>query len=452
MRILFVEDDFDVRETMIELIKLDYDCQVIEAATGNQAIDILKNDKNFNLIISDYNMKNGHGGDIYRFVKTEKLPIPFLLFSAKNIVDLPDFTTFFEDFPGNSMLVKPATGQEFSEKIKYALNPGLNRPQGSSSEKISGPDFKGESIESFLRFNKGPCNVFLKLADDKYIKIVNYGAINHLEIVQKYYDKGVKELFVMKEDYYHFIDSLVQIMLEINKIEEELPTGRLIQNLNTGHIIFKKQLIEFGISPHLIELAHSSVEKTMKIILKNPTLKDLLANSELKTDKVFYHCLLTSYLASGILNFTEWNSEATTSKLCMASFLHDIMLEGESDFLLELEGQRDTAKMSPNFLSHPAKSADLVRLINDLPSDLDHIILQHHEFPSGEGFPRNLAANHISALSAIFIVAHECAINIIRFGATAEMKEDFLSDNKKFFEKGHFKVAHTALKKLFSST
>ena len=40
-----------------------------------------------------------------------------------------------------------------------------------------------------------------------------------------------------------------------------------------------------------------------------------------------------------------------------------------------------------------------------IPPDVDRLILEHHEMPNGDGFPRGLSGTQISPLSCAFILS-----------------------------------------------
>jgi len=450
MRILYAEDDVDVRTTVIGLIQMEYTCEVTEAESGQKAIDILSRDPNFDLIISDYTMPNGSGGDVYAFVKKKQLKVPFLLFSARNIVDLPEFETFFEDFVGNGKILKPATGEELWEKIEYALDAAQYQKK-ITQEVVKGEAFRASEMALFLRFNKAPCDIFLRLSDDKYVKIVNRHAINILEVVQKYYEKNIKELFVNQDDYFDFTDALVEVMTSTGKIAEPLPASRVVQNLETGYKVFKKQLEEFGISPKLVDLAHATVDSSLKLMSQNSLLDELLKGLEANPSNFFGHCLLTSYLACAIASKTSWGSQPTVQKLAMASFLHDILLEGDSAYVLESSSKIEEGEMSAEFYDHPVKIAEMVRKIKELPADIDHIIFEHHETPDGTGFPRKMDGRSISPLGAIFIIAHECGLELSRHQEPGpELRQMILEKFAPIYDRGNFKQAYVGLTAILS--
>lgn len=82
MRILIVEDNDDFRLALCKQLLIKVDAKVTEAKSGNSAIELLKENSSFDLIISDHDMPNGSGIDILNFINDSKMHIPFIFFTG----------------------------------------------------------------------------------------------------------------------------------------------------------------------------------------------------------------------------------------------------------------------------------------------------------------------------------------------------------------------------------
>ncbi len=82
MKILYVEDEQIMREIFGPIIKgMVKECDFREAHSGNEAIKLLKENSDFDLIISDYQMPDGTGGELFQFLIKENLRSYFILFT-----------------------------------------------------------------------------------------------------------------------------------------------------------------------------------------------------------------------------------------------------------------------------------------------------------------------------------------------------------------------------------
>lgn len=81
MRILYVEDEETMRELIAHMIKDDIECDLVVVHSGNEAIKLLENDTNFDVIVSDYEMPDGNGGKLLEYVAQKGLSSYFILFT-----------------------------------------------------------------------------------------------------------------------------------------------------------------------------------------------------------------------------------------------------------------------------------------------------------------------------------------------------------------------------------
>lgn len=80
-KILVVEDDFDLREALVDTLQLAR-MEVSNAASAEAAVEILSANQEFDLIVSDVNMGAMSGHDLLQIVKQQYPQIPMLLITA----------------------------------------------------------------------------------------------------------------------------------------------------------------------------------------------------------------------------------------------------------------------------------------------------------------------------------------------------------------------------------
>jgi DNA-binding NtrC family response regulator len=80
-RILYVEDEPNLREIYGFKLKNYFNCEVITLESGNKASNLLKNDSRFSIIISDFSMADGSGLDLLYYILNNNLKIPFVFFT-----------------------------------------------------------------------------------------------------------------------------------------------------------------------------------------------------------------------------------------------------------------------------------------------------------------------------------------------------------------------------------
>ncbi len=97
LNILLVEDDELIIDIVKTLLEKELKAFVICLTSGNEAIKLLQHNLQFDVIVSDYSMKNGTGHDLLEFITVNEIKIPFILFT--NTIN-PKLPQFGENFRG----------------------------------------------------------------------------------------------------------------------------------------------------------------------------------------------------------------------------------------------------------------------------------------------------------------------------------------------------------------
>ncbi len=89
MNILVVDDEEGIREIVIEKLTRVGVTSVAEAASVDEAKAILESNVKFDLIISDYKMNDGHGGDLLNYTYEKNFKTPFVFFTSTMQLSIP---------------------------------------------------------------------------------------------------------------------------------------------------------------------------------------------------------------------------------------------------------------------------------------------------------------------------------------------------------------------------
>ena len=137
----------------------------------------------------------------------------------------------------------------------------------------------------------------------------------------------------------------------------------------------------------------------------------------------------------------------------MSALLQDLSLENEKHAkIIDLNGE-EFQKLKPNekklVESHPHKTIELLEKVDDFAADSRTIIMEHHERPSGKGFPRGINHLKIAPLSCVFIIAHHFAHRLLTEPMNSETLQSINVELKEHFGKGNFRKAYQGFVKSF---
>lgn len=436
MKILFIDDDDSIRQLHVMLLdNLFEEVEIVECANGSDSIAKLKNDT-FDLIICDYDMPEGTGADVYNFFKHTDRPIPFVLFTTKRLESLDDFFGFSETDDKKVYLNKSQGIPSFKKTISRVAE------MGQMGVALGPRDFMRIRIHYFWRFNKSLCDIFVRLSNDKFVKIIKKNDNYTRNDIDKYINKNQKFLHIKIEDYESFSASIISTPFLIYD-KDAMKHENREDVIKTTHAIVHELVKSVGVSELAINLASECSSETVKIAKKTDELYSLIIGARNKKDYIYDHSYLLSCIACDICKKMNWSTDQTMKKLSYAAIFHDLcltdpdlaMIDNLSDPLL----QNYSEDQQKAFQNHPIKMAEMISRCPDIPPDVDSIIAQHHEDVTGDGFPRKLSHLRISPLACVFIIAHSFVNELYKCNFDHNQIPEILAKLKNKYSKGNFK-------------
>jgi putative nucleotidyltransferase with HDIG domain len=119
--------------------------------------------------------------------------------------------------------------------------------------------------------------------------------------------------------------------------------------------------------------------------------------------QTYQHCLLVTGLAVAFgqqLGF----SRADRQRLSFAGMLHDIGKARIPLAILEKPGRLDDAELAV-MRKHPQYGLDALGTVSGLPAEMLDMVVHHHEYLDGSGYPHGLMANEISDLVRVMTIS-----------------------------------------------
>jgi len=434
MKILYIEDSDEVRQLYVVLLDNIFpDVNIVETFSGNQAIAILDKQENvFDLIICDYEMPDGNGDVVYEYIKNKQDQTAFLLFSSKK----PDEIPYFNNFPfrqGSDFFIQKSEGfNNFKEKILQITQNELIFLRKQLS-------FKKIRIYNFWKFNTALCDIFLRLSDAKYVKIIKSGDRYTRKDIEKYVHKKQKFLYIRSDDFSSFSVTLGKTpFLSFNQDENNINEN----SITTTHAMIHELVLNVGISPQAIKLAEKIVDSIMELTQKNTELFNLLLQSREKKDYIYDHSYLLSCICGHFAWYMNWTTSEVVKKLAVASLFHDLKISDPDLAMINDLNDPQIKKLTSDQLkeikNHPFSMVELIKNNPNIETEVDTIILQHHEKPDGTGFPRKLSGKQIHPLACTFIIVHHFVDKIYECNFDSSQLVHILTDMKAYFNIGNF--------------
>lgn len=332
----------------------------------------------------------------------------------------------------------------------------------SKNEKVKSDDFTSMTFDSFLKVNRAgidspyspitieesldittaPCDIYVRISNEKYLKLFKNGAALSLGEIDKYRNKSEKFLYIKKEDSLLFYKNTIDDL--INKSSLGLSPNEFDY---VSSII--KTLVPLSIALKIPQSVVINVVDSHVDIFRE--LNSLGDKGRKYVDKVEHppkltHMLLSCLLSSVIVNRLDWGSIAVLRKVIKCGAFHDISLK-----VFEKESSSvDESLDFPKYKLHPLRSAEMLDGMPFIDNDIITMIEQHHENGDGSGFPRSLNNSQISKMSCIFILSEFITKRLLsrkdwNLDLLLTVLDSIIAENRE----GNFKEAYAALKSEF---
>lgn len=428
-KILVVDDEESIRESVCFLVESEFGAETFRAKSVADAMNLLGS-HDFAAIISDYDMPGACGGTLFTRLQSQSKCPPFILISGS----------------------RPEEHLEFNSGKLFGYAEKPHRMIGELREILFRLFKKSESefSEQYIKIRTPllrqvhilPCDVFIKLSDKKYIKVLAAGDVFSAGEQIHFDGKGLEYLYIETKNsreilnkITHELFALSQQAIAKNSSHDQFWISDALQET-----VRELATCSDAFSPELEQIVKTNMNMTLAIAKQNPSLDKLIKKLAAES-KNFYsaHSVLLPYVCCQIAEYMGWNSEQTFQKLTLASLFHDSCLKdiNLAKIMDASELNQKSPELQADWRLHMVKAADLVRQFREIPPDVDQIILQHHEKPDGTGYPHKMHDSRIAPLAALFIVAHHFVHYLVKTGR-ADLKE-FARKHAAQYSRGHFK-------------
>jgi response regulator RpfG family c-di-GMP phosphodiesterase len=294
-------------------------------------------------------------------------------------------------------IVKRILNSESDEPLEIKLN---------ETDVLTSQNYYSISIDTFYS-EKLDYPIYLKLSSKKMIKLVESGTELTTDRIAAYQGKGVIELFIKKDDFINYI----------NKLNSDISNGLIKSDEITKEekleIMTKinSHLFEYGFrdifSEELFKNISNNLNSIIEISLNNHEILSLVDNLIEKFPLNFAHSYGVAFLAIAIGKESKIKSTQNIFTLAIAGIFHDIGLKALPDKIINKERLYYNDEEEKIFRSHPTLGQKIVNELSSCPKIIGQIILEHHEYVDGSGFPNSLKGDNILPLTKIITLASD---------------------------------------------
>lgn len=430
MNILLFHPQKEILDITRFCLESEMNLVVLPASSFQEAMDILLDEHAVDLVITSQQPA------------TDKL-FKYLLSTSTNMpIIVIDETTAdgTEIYPDLKIL-----GHVPSSQVPQKLIPLINKHFYNILNASESPDYCRIQTSLLLRVTPLRGDIFIRLSNVKYVKLFKTGSVFSQEDLEKYLvRRKVSFLYVKKSDTGEFVEKFKQDIASLvaNANPEDPALSNTVAEVQD---VIQELTMRIGFTPEIQAIAKSNVELAVKAVGASPKLSKILASSPLSSKNyISSHSMLLANIACSIATQMEWPSDTTFQKLVLAALFHDFVFNDPSLARISTKKQIEnnpipfTPEQIKLIETHPIKSAEVIKSMDEIPSDVDIIVLQHHERPNGTGFPKGLRSNQIAPLASVFIVAHDIVDQLTATAGQFDLKK-FVKNTEALYQNATFK-------------
>jgi putative nucleotidyltransferase with HDIG domain len=403
-RVLLAEDEEQLRIAMARILT-GMGAEVLLAADGKVAQSILGVEP-VDLVISDVRMPGCNGIELLHFVKRTKPELPVIL--TTGFGELRE-TKEAHELGARGFLAKPFSRDDLRKLMTDLIGVAPVDPEPVLRDE----DYSKLSIDDFITGKQIKFDIFIRLAQDRYVKIAHEGDDLPVDRIRAYKSKNIMHLHMRKSDFGRYIG----LNLEIGK---KLAGSTVISKekkvnfvKHTGELILEQCFLN-DLNEGVFDVAKSAIETTVSVLFEMPDMAVLLTALNDHSDFLYAHCVGVSFYSSLIARAMSWENPRNLYKLSMAGLLHDIGKKELDPSLLKKSRAMMTAAEVKLYESHPSRGVEILSQIRAIPGDILQIVQQHHENCLGTGWPAALKRMHIHPMARVVSVADEFCRLVIK--------------------------------------
>ena len=358
------------------------------------------------------------------------------------IIVINEIVNDFEDYPIEAYISKNRILTSLS-----AVLFDLKNTSNNFDKKYFSVEMKNMSLNE-----KCPCELYLKISEEKYLKVLNKDDLYDQEFFDRYIKKS-EHLYVLKEHFYLFGSFLYgQDDLE-RKISQPFSAGN-VDHLKLVHDMAKS----YGISESVMTNVSNSMEDIKG--KSEGQIKKLFTDFEKLGGSFLYsHSYFTSLLCVEIGKKLNWFKPQHLDKLVMASIVHDMGYLDENNCLNESLPKSKLEELPidvrTDIFSHIDRVLEILESHKEIDSDVINIIKRHHGARGEESYPKVSYAKELDLLSGLFLLTHTFVVSLFKMSFNTKKIDKILAYIEMVYNKGNLKKLYpdfkTEILKLFNS-
>ena len=254
-------------------------------------------------------------------------------------------------------------------------------------------------ISDALQWTTAPNNLYIKLADGRFLALFRKSAVIDQDRLQKYVNKGVTTLYATEQELTDAVAPEAPVVTPSTDPKLEVLT-------KLSNVVFD-ELKRIGISEESFNHAKAVGKAVRGMLEKDLRISEAIVKFQQMQPGEVRHSIMVSALSTILAGGMDWIKPATIENIGLGAVLHDL---GKLTLPTEIL-QADPSTLSPNdqkiLEGHCEAGRTMLAQLKTVPEEVTMIVAHHHERSDGSGYPLGLKDIYIHPLARVVAISNE---------------------------------------------
>lgn len=232
-------------------------------------------------------------------------------------------------------------------------------------------------------------DVYLRISEDNYAHVFSKMTGLDYKRLAQYIQKGVRELFIRAEDRVEY-DAFVSRPAEAIFNDPDTPQEKKIATLlNMTEQNMAELFSIVNVAEDTAQGAQKLIKNYVDLMVESPKTLAVILKLVSHGEYLYYHSIAVAIFSMFLARASGQFNQRTLELVGLGGFLHDI---GCTQLSKEVTCSPTelTALQWKEMHKHPKLGLKMLEGTPNIPDEVRYIVYQHHEEPSGRGYPNGL--------------------------------------------------------------
>jgi len=232
-------------------------------------------------------------------------------------------------------------------------------------------------------------DVYLKVSEGNYAHVFSRNTGLDYRRLAAYIQKGVEHLYIRELDHDLFNDYINRTANSVFQDPDTSNEKKIATLLNMTEQNMAEVFVQLNVPSETANNTKKVVTNYVDLMTDNPKSLSVILRLASHGEYIYYHSIATAIFSMFIAKATGQFNRRTLELVGLGGFLHDI---GCTQLPKEITEADDdlTAAQWKQMRTHPKLGLQMIEKTQSIPDEVRYIVYQHHEEPSGRGYPNGL--------------------------------------------------------------